>query len=347
MNLSEFDYQLPPEFIAQHPIEPRDHSKLMILNRSNQSIDHRHFYELIDLLDENHVIVFNQSRVLPARLKFKINESTAEILLIKKRDIGHWSLGSEVWECMVNPGKKFKVGKRHVIHSECELEVKEILDNGLRIIEFNTNDFDGFIRKMGTMPTPPYIKSFLEDQERYQTVYSNEEGSAAAPTAGLHFTDSLLKKIKEKEVQMEFVTLHVGLGTFQSVKTENIKDHQMHSEWFKLDKSTAKRLNEAKKKGKKIIAVGTTSVRVLESCASVTEQMPCLTSQTGDTDIFIYPGYEWKFVDQLITNFHVPQSTLLMLVSSLAGKNFVLKAYEEAKRNKYRFFSFGDAMWIQ
>lgn len=337
MNLSDFDYHLPQEFIAQQPLDERDQSKLMVLNRADESIEHHHFFELPKLLTSDSVLVFNESRVIPARLKFKIGEGNAEILLIK-------SLTDDTWECMVKPGKKFEPKNDVQIDPNCSFHVKNVTENGLRTIQFKCDDFKGYLNKNGHTPTPPYIKDYEGDSERYQTIYSKTEGSVAAPTAGFHFTDALLKDLRSKGIQTEFVTLHVGLGTFQPVKTDIITDHQMHSEWFELSKETADRLNQAKKDGKKIVAIGTTSVRVLESCSDSVER---LTPQSGETDIFIYPGYEWKFVDQLITNFHVPKSTLLMLVSSFANRNFILKAYEKAKTNNYRFFSFGDSMWIQ
>ena len=340
MNLSDFDYNLPDELIAQEPLIDRDQSKLMVLNRKNESIDHHRFFELPELLDSNSVLVFNESRVIPARLKFKIGDVDAEILLIK-------SLDENNWECMIKPGKKFKSGADVQIDSKCSLHVKDILDNGLRTIQFHCDDFKGYLKEYGHTPTPPYVKDYQGDSERYQTVYSKTEGSVAAPTAGFHFTDKVLSELREKGIQTEFVTLHVGLGTFQPVKTDDVTDHQMHSEWFELTEEVADRLNQAKQAGKKIIAVGTTSVRVLESCAEGAIGQSRLQAQSGETDIFIYPGYQWKFVDQLITNFHVPKSTLLMLISSFANRDFVLKAYEEAKNKRYRFFSFGDSMMIQ
>ncbi len=359
MHLSDFDYHLPPEFIAQKPLDKRDDSKLMVLNRANQTIEHHQFFELPDLLDENSVLVFNESRVIPARLKFKMRNGIAELLLIKKRNSP-----LESWECMVRPGKRFKPGNSIKIDERCTAHIKKITPHGLRIIEFEVDDFNKYLKFEGEMPTPPYVKEELSDNNKYQTIYAKNEGSVAAPTAGFHFTEETFKKLKEKGIQTEFVTLHVGLGTFQPVKMDAIEDHNMHSEWFSLTENTAKRLNEAKKTGKKIIAVGTTSIRVLESCADtkIVAKQSSLIARSGETNIFIYPGYKWKFVDQLITNFHVPKSTLLMLVSSFAsplsfralaeksqldGREFILKAYEKAKKNNYRFFSFGDSMWIQ
>jgi len=347
MNLSDFDYNLPKEFIAQQPLAERDQSKLMVLNRTKQTIEQRKFFELPDILDKDSVLVLNESRVIPARLKFRIGEGNAEILLIKP-------VRKDVWECMVRPGPKFEPKTEWQINPECSFHVKDITENGLRIIHFKCKDFASFLKKRGQTPTPPYIKEYQGDPERYQTIYAKTEGSVAAPTAGFHFTENVFKRLKEKGIQTEFITLHVGLGTFQPVKIDDITKHQMHSEWFSLPKDVAQRLNKVKKDGKKIIVVGTTSVRVLESCCKSDGR---LKAQSGETDIFIYPGYKWKFVDQMITNFHVPKSTLLMLVSSfaqpkksddkLAGRDFILKAYEIAKKEGYRFFSFGDAMMIK
>ncbi len=345
MDLSDFNYHLPAELIAQRPLNERDQSKLMVLNRSKKSIAHHQFFELPDILDSNSVLVFNESRVIPARLKFKIGEGNAEILLIK-------NIGNDCWECMVRPGSKFKPKTEEQIDSECSFHVKDITPHGLRVIKFKCDDFNNYLKEHGHTPTPPYVREEIDDPEKYQTIYSKTEGSVAAPTAGFHFTDQVFESLKAKGVQTEFATLHVGLGTFQPVKVDNITEHNMHSEWFSLSDDTTERLNQAKKDGKKIIAVGTTSVRVLESCS---DSSGALKPQVGETDIFIYPGYKWKFVDQLITNFHVPKSTLLMLVSAFAnpksddmvGRDFILKAYEEAKNHHYRFFSFGDSMLIK
>jgi len=336
MKLSDFNYDLPTHFIAQTPLKKRDHSKLMILNRATRSIEHHQFFELPDMVPKNSLLVFNQSKVIPARLNFKIGEKKVEILLIKPST-------ENTWECMVRPGSKFKVGKIITIENELEIEIKAITPHGLRVIEFKTEDLNAFLKKRGQTPLPPYIKEKVEDPNRYQTIYAKGEGSVAAPTAGLHFTDDVLKNLEEKGVETAFVTLHVGLGTFQPVKTENLEEHQMHSEWLEMEEATARKINDAKKEGKNIIAVGTTSVRVLESCSDETGH---LEAKTGETDIFITPGYQWKCVDGLITNFHVPKSTLLMLVSALADRKFILEAYEAAKKNSYRFFSFGDAMLI-
>lgn len=337
MELSDFDYHLPKALIAQQPLDERDQSKLMLLNRNKRMIRHHHFFELPELLDENSVLVFNESRVIPARLKFKIGDGNAEILLVKP-------IRDDVWECMVKPGKKFETKTEGQIDPECRFHVKNVTSHGLRVIHFYCDDFKTYLKKHGQTPTPPYIHDYEGDSERYQTIYAKTEGSVAAPTAGFHFTPRVFETLKAKGIQTEFVTLHVGLGTFQSVKTDDVTEHNMHSEWFELNKQVAGRLNQAKQDGKKIVAVGTTSVRVLESCCDLNGQ---LKPQSGETAIFIYPGYQWKFVDQLITNFHVPKSTLLMLVSSFAGREFILEVYETAKKEGYRFFSFGDSMFIQ
>jgi S-adenosylmethionine:tRNA ribosyltransferase-isomerase len=337
MKLSEFDFNLPKEFIAQRPLKERDQSKLMVLNRKTQSIEHHRFFELPELLDSNSVLVLNESKVIPARLKFKLGNSNVEILLIKP-------ITDDIWECMVRPGQKFIPETESQIDSECGFRVKDITPHGLRTIQFNCDDFKSYLKKHGHTPTPPYIKEEIGNPAQYQTVYAKNEGSVAAPTAGFHFTDKVFEDLKTKGIQTEFITLHVGMGTFQPVKTNEITEHKMHSEWFELPKDAADRLNQAKKDGKKIVAVGTTSVRVLESCA---DDDGLLTPQSGETDIFIYPGYKWKFVDQMITNFHVPKSTLIMLVSAFAGRDFILKSYEIAKKEGCRFFSFGDAMLIR
>ena len=337
MNLADFDYHLPKEFIAQKPLKERDQSKLMVLDLATKSISNHQFFELPDLLDPNSVLVFNESRVIPARLKFELGNGHVEILLIKPT-------AESTWECMVRPGSKFEPGTKIEVDEELEFIVKDITPHGLRTIEFKCSDFDKYLKDHGQTPLPPYIKEPIDDPERYQTIYAKTEGSVAAPTAGFHFTDNIFRKLKEKGIQTEFTTLHVGLGTFQPVKTETIENHKMHSEWFELDEEVAKRLNEAKQVGKKIVAVGTTAIRVLESCTNNNGE---LQPQSGETNIFIYPGYQWKFVDEMITNFHVPRSTLLMLVSSFAGREFILKSYEEAKDKSYRFFSFGDSTYIK
>lgn len=345
MQLSDFDYALPKSCIAQQPLDERDRSKLMALDRADGSVRHHVFSELPELLDPDSVLVLNQSRVLPARLLFTMGKGQAEILLVKPVPSAH-----DTWECLVRPGNKFRAGAEGQISPECAFLVEAVTPDGLRVIRFRCGDFRAFLRAAGLAPTPPYIKAILKDPERYQTVYAKTEGSAAAPTAGLHFTERVFEGLKKKGIGIEFVTLHVGLGTFAPVKTEQITAHKLHSEWFELDAVTAARLNAAKKAGKKIVAVGTTSVRVLESCADESGE---LSPKTGETDIFITSGYQWKFVDQLITNFHVPKSSLLMLVSAFAhrehprGRDVILRAYEQAQKAGYRFFSFGDAMWIR
>jgi len=337
MRLSDFSYDLPKEFIAQRPLKERDQSKLMVLDRETQSIEHHRFFELPELLDPDSVLVLNESKVIPARLKFKMGDGNAEILLVKP-------VTDDTWECMVRPGHKFDPKVEAQIDPECSFHVKNITPHGLRTIKFKCDDFNAYLKKHGHTPTPPYIKEEVKDSEQYQTIYAKTEGSVAAPTAGFHFTDRVFEGLKAKGIQTEFITLHVGMGTFQPVKVDDITEHKMHSEWFELSKDVTDRLNQAKKNGKKIIAVGTTSVRVLESCA---DNDGLLTPQSGETDIFIYPGYKWKFVDQMITNFHVPKSTLIMLVSAFAGQDFIMRSYEIAKKEKYRFFSFGDSMLIR
>lgn len=337
MNLADFDYQLPREFIAQKPLEERDQSKLMALDRVSGRVSHHQFFDLPKLLTPGSVLVMNQSKVIPARLLFKIGNGKAEVLLIKL-------LSDNRWECMVKPGPKFRAGAEFEADEELKISVEGDAPNGLRVLEFGCKDFNGYLKAHGHTPLPPYIKEKLDDPSKYQTVYAKTEGSVAAPTAGFHFSNTLLKELKDKGIQTEFVTLHVSLGTFQPVKTDTIEAHQMHSEWFELSEDTAGRLDEAKKEGRKIVAVGTTSVRVLESCA---DEKGRLIPRSGETNIFIYPGYRWKFVDELITNFHVPKSTLLMLVSAFANREWILESYEDAKKNGYRFFSFGDAMYIK
>lgn len=338
-SLNDYSYDLAPNFIAQTPLKDRDQSKLMVLTRKGEKMAHHHFYDLPKLLPKNAVLVFNESRVLPARLKLPWGNGQVEILLLKPRP----DVAEDTWECLVRPGDKFIEGAVHKPYTNFRFEVKAVLPSGIRVIQFFCDNLKTYLERHGQMPTPPYIKEKLEDPERYQTVYSKTEGSAAAPTAGLHFTPKLLEDLKKRGIATEFVTLHVGLGTFQPVKTEDIREHQIHSEWFSLSEETAARLNDYKREGRPIIAVGTTSVRVLETCS---EKSGTLKAATGETQLFIYPGYTFKFVDQMITNFHVPKSSLLMLVSAFAGREFILKAYEEAKTEKYRFFSFGDAMWI-
>ena len=341
MKVTDFDYHLPEELIAQHPVEPRDTSRLLTLDKITGEVVHKaHFYELLEELNAGDVLVFNDTKVIPARLYGQRAESggKVEVLLLTPA-------GESSWECLVKPGKKCPIGQVIVFDERLKGTVTDKTDFGGRIIKFEcTGVFDEVIQDIGEMPLPPYIHEKLEDKDRYQTVYAKEKGSAAAPTAGLHFTPELLEKIKAKGVELEFVTLHVGLGTFRPVSADSIEDHQMHSEFYVVHKDTADRINEAKAAGRRIVAVGTTSVRTLES-ASTEEGV--LQATSGWTQIFIYPGYKFKMVDALVTNFHLPQSTLLMLISALAGREHCLAAYEEAVRERYRFFSFGDAMFIR
>ncbi|MBR6137496.1 MAG: tRNA preQ1(34) S-adenosylmethionine ribosyltransferase-isomerase QueA [Bacilli bacterium] len=341
MKVEDFDYDLPEELIAQTPLKQRDASRLLVLDKETGEVEHKHFYDIIDYLEEGDTLVLNDSKVLPARLIGVKEETNAviEILLLK-------NLEKDNWECLVKPARRIKVGTI-VSFGEGKLKAKCIkeLDEGLRHFELIYNGIlMEILDELGTMPLPPYIHEKLEDQSRYQTVYAKEVGSAAAPTAGLHFTKELLKKIEDKGVNIAYVTLHVGLGTFRPVSVERVEDHEMHKEFYTMTKEVADLLNKTKKNGKRIIAVGTTSTRTLETIASkYNEFREC----SGWTDIFIYPGYKWKAINCLITNFHLPKSTLVMLVSSLAGREHILNAYKIAIENKYRFFSFGDAMFIK
>jgi S-adenosylmethionine:tRNA ribosyltransferase-isomerase len=349
MDISLFDYHLPKELIAQEPIEPRDHSRLLILDRKSKKIEHKKFYEILNYLSDKDVLVFNNSKVVPARLYGKKlpDYGKAEILLIRPKDKEIFDFISWPKQWVVIGKPQLKQGQIIEFSKSLKGEIKEETNGYERIICFNIEgeNLKKEILSLGQFPLPPYItepteKSFLE----YQTIYAKKEGSIAAPTAGFHFTKDLFKKIKEKGIDVQFITLHVGLGTFLSVKTQDIKKHQMHSEFFELSKDTAKILNKAQSEGKRIIAVGTTAARVLESCANESSE---LKAKQGWTDLFIYPGYKFKFVDSLITNFHLPKSTLLMLVSAFAGRDLILKAYEDAIEKKYRFFSFGDGMFIK
>lgn len=342
MKVTDFDYELPEELIAQHPVEPRDTSRLMVLDKHTGEVIHKeHFYDLLDELSPRDVLVFNDTKVLPARLYGHRAGSggKVEVLLLTPT-------APDTWECLVKPGKKCPIGQVIEFSDELKGMVKDYTDFGGRIIQFATvgRTFDDIIQDIGEMPLPPYIHEKLEDKDRYQTVYAREKGSAAAPTAGLHFTPQLLEKIRAKGVQMEFVTLHVGLGTFRPVSVENIEDHPMHRESYHVREDVAQRINEAKQDGHRIIAVGTTSVRTLESA---TDDNGVIHSGYSATEIFIYPGYRYKMVDALVTNFHLPQSTLLMLISALAGREHCLAAYKIAVQERYRFFSFGDAMFIR
>lgn len=337
MKLAEFSFELPPELIAQKPAEPRDSCRLMVLDRSAVTIQDKHFCDLEALLHSGDVLVMNNSRVLPARILFEYEGKKVELFLLRKID-------SSSWIAIGKPGKILVAGKIFQLEYGLSFEIDEVYPDGQRRVRFSLaeRELDEVLEKIGVPPFPPYIKNPEASFDDYQTVYAAEKGSVAAPTAGLHFTRALLDRLQAKGVQLEFVTLHVGLGTFQPVKTEIIEDHQMHSELFFLDEKVAQRLSDAKKEGRRIIAVGTTSVRVLES----TYEESSFKAGYGETAIFIYPGYQWKAVNGLITNFHLPQSTLIMLVSAFAGKEFVLRAYNHAIQQKYRFYSFGDAMLL-
>ena len=338
MKLSDFMYDLPEERIAQTPVEPRDHSRLMVIHRDTDEIEHRHFYDVIDYLNPGDVLVVNDTRVIPARLYGERPTGGAcEVLLLKQ-------LAPKRWETLVKPGKKLKPGAE-IVFGDGRLcgRVLETTDVGGRIVEFECEGtFEAALDALGVMPLPPYIHEQLEDRERYQTVYARHEGSAAAPTAGLHFTPELLDRIREKGIDVVPVLLHVGLGTFRPVKVENIEEHQMHSEHFEVTEDAARRVNAARERGGRVIAVGTTSVRTLESAAENGK----LVAKRGETSIFIRPGYRYQMVDALITNFHLPGSTLMMLVSALYDREKILSAYETAVKENYRFFSFGDAMLI-
>lgn len=339
MKTHDFYYDLPEELIAQTPLEKRDSSRLMTLDRKTGEVEHKHFYDIIDYLNPGDCLVMNDSRVLPARLLgHRPTGGAVEVLLLR-------DLGSKRWECLCKPGKKMQPGNE-VIFGDGELTatVREVREDGNRVVEFHYEGiFLEVLERLGKMPLPPYIKEELQDQERYQTVYSRELGSAAAPTAGLHFTQELLEKIRAKGVKTAFVTLHVGLGTFRPVKAEEVLEHHMHSELCMMNEETAKLLNETKASGGRIVCVGTTSCRTLESLVN---DDGSFEAKSRWTDIFIYPGYTFKAMDALITNFHLPESTLVMLVSAFAGREHVLNAYRIAVENRYRFFSFGDAMYI-
>ncbi len=339
MKVSDFNYNLPEELIAQTPKEKRDESRLMVLDRNKQTIEHHTFKDIINYLKPGDCLVRNNTKVIPARLYGK-KETGAKIEFLLLNNIE-----SDIWETIVRPGNKLHIGTK-VIFGEGLLEatILDVMPGGTRKVKFNYEGiFNEILDKIGLMPLPPYIHEELKENERYQTVYAKYNGSAAAPTAGLHFTPELLEKIKEKGVEIANVTLHIGIGTFRPVKVEDVESHKMHSEHFYIKKEDAEKINKAKRNGKRIIAVGTTSCRVLETVA---DEKGMVKEVEGDTQIFIYPGYKFKCLDGLITNFHLPQSTLLMLVSALAEKDFILKAYKEAVKEKYRFFSFGDAMII-
>ena len=338
MRVSDFDFHLPKELIAQHPGEKRDHSRLMVLNREHETIEHKHFYDIVDVLDKNAVLVINDTKVIPARLMGSKEETHAviEVLLLE-------ALEKDIWQALTKPAKRVKIGTKIHFSDQLTLECVGVHDEGLRDYKLH---YEGILievlEKLGTMPLPPYITEKLLEQDRYQTVYAANPGSAAAPTAGLHFTKDLLKKIEDKGIEIIRVTLNVGLGTFRPVAVDQVENHIMHHETYTITKRSAERLNEVKKQGKTMVCVGTTSLRTVEA-----NYKDGFHEGTFATDIFIYPGYRFKACDQLITNFHLPKSTLIMLVSALAGSDFVKHAYLEAIKEKYRFFSFGDAMFIK
>lgn len=341
MNVKDYDYDLPEELIAQDPLEDRSSSRLMVLDRQTGDVEHRHFTDILEYLHPGDCLVINNTKVIPARL-FGVKEDTQakiEVLLLKRTE-------NDIWETLVKPGKKAKPGTKLVFGDGLlTAEVVDVVEEGNRLIQFHYDGiFEEILDQLGQMPLPPYITHQLKDKNRYQTVYAKYDGSAAAPTAGLHFTKELLQKVKDMGVDIAEVTLHVGLGTFRPVKVENVLDHHMHSEFYMVSQEAADKINRAKESGHRVIAVGTTSTRTLEAAA---DENGRLHETSGWTEIFIYPGYQFKVIDALITNFHLPQSTLVMLVSALAGREHVLHAYEIAVKERYRFFSFGDAMLIQ
>lgn len=337
MLVTDFDYDLPQELIAQHPMEPRDHSRLLVVDKKTGEIEHKHFYDLVNYLKPGDVLVFNDTRVIPARLHgTKDTGAHVEVFLLTRRD-------ATDWEVLVRPGKKLQVGAKINFSDELSCEVIEHTDFGGRVVRFKYEGiFEEILDRLGETPLPPYITAPLEDKERYQTVYNRERGSAAAPTAGLHFTKELLQKIKDIGCEEFFVTLHVGLGTFRPVSEAKIEDHKMHKEFYTVSQEAADAVNKAKAEGRRIIAVGTTAVRTLEAAGADGQ----LHAGSSWTNIFIYPGYKFRLVDDLVTNFHLPQSTLLMLVSTLSTREIMLQTYKKAVEEKYRFFSFGDAMFI-
>ena len=340
MDVKDFYYDLPQELIAQDPLEDRSSSRLMVLDKITGEVEHRHFKDITEYLRPGDCLVINNTKVIPARL-YGVKEGTEakiEILLLKRKE-------NDIWETLVKPGKKCKIGTK-IVFGEGILtgEVIDIVEEGNRLIQFHYEGiFEEILDRLGQMPLPPYITHQLQDKNRYQTVYAKYDGSAAAPTAGLHFTPELLQQVRDMGVEIAEVTLHVGLGTFRPVKETDVLKHHMHAEFYKIEQSEADKINKAKKEGHRVIAVGTTSTRTLESAA---DENGFLTEKSGWTEIFIYPGYQFKVIDALITNFHLPESTLVMLVSALAGREHVLAAYETAVEEKYRFFSFGDAMFI-
>ncbi len=338
LKTKDFYYDLPEELIAQHPCDKRENSRMMVLNKVTGEIEHDHFYNIKKYIKPTDTLVLNDTRVIPARIfgHRAEKEEKVEILLLNHKD--------DTWETLVKPGKKAKIGTEIIFSDELKGEVVDISEDGSRFIKFKYDGvFEEILDRLGEMPLPPYIKEKLEDSERYQTVYSKHKGSAAAPTAGLHFTKEILKELEDMGVNIVYLTLHVGLGTFRPVKESNILDHKMHSEYFEISEEACEKINNAKKSGGRIISVGTTSTRVLETVA---DEEGFVHPTKGWTDIYIYPGFKFKCIDALITNFHLPESTLLMLVSALSSREIILNAYEEAVKEKYRFFSFGDCMFI-
>ena len=339
MKTDDFDYYLPEELIAQHPAEKRDHARLLVLNKETGSIEDKYFYDIIDYLNPGDVLVMNDTRVIPARLfgHREGKEESIEVFLLHNTE-------GKTWECLVRPGKKMKIGTKIIFSDELSAEVKDIKEDGNRIIEFFYEGiFNEILDKLGNVPLPPYIKEELDEPEEYQTVYSKNPGSVAAPTAGLHFTKELLNQIEEKGIKLAYLTLNVGLGTFRPVSVDDVDNHKMHSEFYNLSQETADIINEVHANGKRVIATGTTTIRTLET---VYKNKGELTADSGWTDIFIYPGFEYNVVDAFITNFHLPKSTLVMLVAAFTSKDMILNTYNYAVKEKYRFFSFGDAMFI-
>lgn len=338
MKKSDFYFDLPEELIAQHPIKDRDQSRLLLVNRKNGEISHKHFSDIVDYLNEGDTIVLNETKVMPARIYGHRpgRDEKIEVLLLKRQ--------GDTWQCLVKPGKKMKVGNEIIFSDKLKGKVVDIIEDGIRLIDLSYDGiFEEILDEIGQMPLPPYIHEELKDKNRYQTIYAKYYGSAAAPTAGLHFTEDLLNRLKEKNVNIAKLTLHVGLGTFRPVKEDDILDHKMHEEVYKIDNENADLIRQTRENGKRVIAVGTTSVRTLES---VYKKHGKIVEDSGSTDIFIYPGVEIKAVDGIITNFHLPESTLIMLVSAFWNRENILKVYEEAVKEKYRFFSFGDAMFL-
>ncbi|MBE5748794.1 MAG: tRNA preQ1(34) S-adenosylmethionine ribosyltransferase-isomerase QueA [Clostridiales bacterium] len=339
MKRSDFFYDLPEELIAQYPVEPRDSSRLLVYDRKTNSMQHRHFFDIENFLQKGDVLVINNTKVLPVRL-YGTKDKTGgkiEFLLLKRIDL-------KTWEVVLKPGRIAKIGAKFNFGDKLSAKVVDIIEGGMRVVEFEYDGvFEDILNDVGEMPLPHYIKQQIENKERYNTVYAEHTGSSAAPTAGLHFTPQLMQKLKDKGVEFVEVLLHVGLGTFRPVKEDNILDHEMHSEYFEISKYAVDTINKAKKEGRRIISVGTTSVRVLESCS---DENGVLKEGAGETKIFIYPGYKFKVVDSLITNFHLPESTLIMLVSALMGRENALNMYETAVKERYRFFSFGDSTFI-